>query len=76
MNSINIFKMKVLIEEKDYQEALIRLEDVFDAILGTKQGDELERLSILIQKYEDKHYYIELPELIEAIRFREDQLGV
>ncbi|MDM1390431.1 hypothetical protein HX052_10720 [Myroides marinus] len=66
--------MKVLIEEKDYQEALIRLGDVFDAIPGTKQGEELERLSILIQKYEDKHCYIKLPEPIEAIKFREEQL--
>ena len=39
--------------EKDYQNALNRLEKIFDAKKGTKEGDELEILSILIDQYEN-----------------------
>ena len=52
-----------------------RLEMIFDAKKGTPQGDELEVLSILIEKYEDEHFPIWLPDPIEAIKFRMEQLG-
>ena len=35
---------------KDYKQALVRLEQIFDAKPGTKEGDELEILAILIEK--------------------------
>ena len=38
--------------KKDYQLALARLELIFDAKKNSKEGDELEILSILIEKYE------------------------
>jgi HTH-type transcriptional regulator/antitoxin HigA len=60
---------------KDYKQALVRLEQIFDAKPGTKEGDELEILAILIEKYEDKKYPIEAPDPIEAIKFRMEQLG-
>ena len=44
--------------KEDYQLALARLELIFDAKKNSKQGDELEILSILIEKYEDEHYAI------------------
>ena len=62
--------------EKDYENALERLEQIFDAKQGTKEGDELEILSILIEKYEDEMYPIGLPDPIEAIKFRMEQLGL
>ncbi len=52
-----------------------RLDVLFDAKKGTPAGDELEVLSILIEKYEDEHFPIELPDPIEAIKFRMEQLG-
>ena len=52
-----------------------RLEVLFDAKKGTPAGDELEVLSILIEKYEDEHFPIGLPDPIEAIKFRMEQLG-
>ncbi len=61
--------------EKDYQEALSRLEKIFDAKPGTIEGDELEVLGILIDNYENLHYPIEFPDPIEAIKFRMEQLG-
>jgi HTH-type transcriptional regulator/antitoxin HigA len=61
--------------KKDYQLALARLELIFDAKKNSKQGDELEILSILIEKYEDEHFPIGFPDPIEAIKFRMEQLG-
>ena len=72
------FKMKItpIKTEKDYQKALERLELVFDAKKGTEKGDELEILSILIDKYENEKFPIEMPDPIEAIKFRMEQMGM
>jgi HTH-type transcriptional regulator/antitoxin HigA len=62
--------------EQDYQKALKRLEKVFDAKLGSKEGDELEILGILIDNYENEHFPIGMPDPIEAIKFRMEQMGM
>ncbi len=66
---------KPIKSEKDYHQALERLEVIFDARPGTPEGDELEILGILIEKFEDEHFYIDLPDPIEAIKFRMEQLN-
>ncbi len=67
--------IKPIKTEKDYKEALMRLETIFDAKRDSAEGDELEILGILIEKYEDKHFPIDLPDPIEAIKFRMEQMG-
>jgi HTH-type transcriptional regulator/antitoxin HigA len=67
--------LKIIKTEKDYNLALKRLEEIFDAKKGTKHGDELELLSLLIDNYENEKHAIALPDPIEAIKFRMDQLG-
>jgi HTH-type transcriptional regulator/antitoxin HigA len=67
--------LKVIKTEKDYQKALKRLEVIFDAKKGSKDGDELELLSLLIDNYEKEKSPIDLPDPIEAIKFRMEQLG-
>ncbi len=62
--------------EKDYQKALDRLEMIFDAKKGSEQGDELEILSILIDRYENENFPIGMPDPIEAIKFRMEQMGM
>ena len=62
--------------EKDYQKALKRLEEIFDAKKGTEQGDELEILSILTDRYENENFPIGMPDPIEAIKFRMEQMGM
>ena len=62
--------------EKDYQKALIRLEEIFDAQKGSAEGDELEILSILIDRYENENFPIGMPDPIEAIKFRMEQMGM
>jgi len=66
---------KVIKTGKDYQKALKRLETIFHAKKGSKDGDELELLSLLIDNYEKEKNSIDLPDPIEAIKFRMEQLG-
>jgi HTH-type transcriptional regulator/antitoxin HigA len=67
--------IKPIKTNKDYQNALKRLELIFDAKKGSPEGDELEILGILLEKYEDEHFPIGFPDPIEAIKFRMEQLG-
>lgn len=66
---------KIIKTEKEYRLALQRLEEIFDAKKGSKLGDELELLSMLIDNYEKEKLTIDLPDPIEAIKFRMEQLG-
>jgi HTH-type transcriptional regulator/antitoxin HigA len=67
-------KLKPIKTEQDYYQSLERLEKIFDAVPGTNEGDELEILGILIENYENEYYSIGLPDPIEAIKFRMEQL--
>lgn len=69
-------KISPIRNEKDYQKALERLEEIFDAKKGTEKGDELEVLSILIDRYENENFPIGMPDPIEAIKFRMEQMGM
>lgn len=68
-------KLKPIKTENDYNQALERLEQIFDSKPGTKEGDELEILGILIENYENEFFPIDLPDPIEAIKFRMEQLN-
>ena len=71
-----IMELKPIKTENDYNLALERLDEIFDAEPGSEFGDEFELLSILIEKYEEENHPIELPDPIEAIKFRMEQLGL
>jgi len=66
---------KVIKTEEGYKQALKRLEVIFDAELDTAEGDELDLLSLLIDNYEKIHFPIDLPDPIEAIKFRMEQMN-
>ena len=53
-------EIRLIKTEEDYEWALERLENIFDAELGSKKGDELELLSMSIENYEKEHYPIEI----------------
>ncbi len=76
MQTLFEMKIRAIKTEQDYNEALARLEKIFHAEADTLEGDEAEVLSILIEKYEDEHYPIHLPDPIEAIKFRMEQMGM
>ena len=65
----------VIKNDKQYNKAINRLEQIFDAKKSTREGDELELLSLLIDKYEQEKYPIDFPDPIDAIKFRMEQLG-
>ncbi|RMB63214.1 transcriptional regulator [Dokdonia sinensis] len=69
-------ELKPIKSEKDYRSALERLEVIFDAPVDTKDGDEAEILSLLIENYENEHYPIEAPDPIEAIKIRMEELNM
>jgi HTH-type transcriptional regulator/antitoxin HigA len=64
---------KILKTEDDYQAALSHLETLLDAAPGSPEEDELERWSLLVERYEDTHFPIDPPDPAEAIKFRMDQ---
>ncbi len=68
-------EIKPIRTNNDYKKALERLEVIFDVKKNSKEGDELEVLGILIDQYENEHFPIDLPDPIEAIKFRMEQLG-
>lgn len=67
--------IKPIRTKKDYEQALARLEVIFDSKKGTANGDELEILGMLIEHYENEKFPIGFPDPIEAIKFRMEQLG-
>ena len=69
-------KISPIRTEEDYQKALRRLEEIFDAKKGTQEGDELEVLAILVEHYENHNILVEMPDPIEAIKFRMEQMGM
>lgn len=69
-------KIKPIKSEQDYEKALERLETIFDAMPNTKEGDEAEILSMLIDSYENQHFPIEAPDPIEAIKIRMEEMNL
>ena len=67
--------IKPIKTKKDYQQALVRLEEIFDAKKGSPNGDELEILAMLVDNYESEHFPVGFPDPVEAIKFRMEQLG-
>jgi HTH-type transcriptional regulator/antitoxin HigA len=66
--------IKLIKTEADYQTALKRLEVIFDAKTGTPESDEADILGLMIDEYEKKHYPIESPDPIEAIKIRMEEM--
>ena len=62
--------------EEDYEAALVRLSEIFQAEIGTPEGDERDILTDLVELYEDRHYPIGPPDPISAIEFRMDQANL
>lgn len=67
-------EIKPIKTESDYKVALQKLEQVFDAAIGTKESDYADILALLIDDYEQKQYSISAPAPIEAIRIRMEEM--
>jgi len=69
-------KLKLIKTEADHEAALERIDQLFDAVPGTPEGDELDLLVHLVEAFEEREHPIGLPDPVEAIRFRMDQQGL
>lgn len=67
---------KIIKSEDDYNIALNRIEEIFDAKPGSPEFDEMELLVKLVEIYEDEKYPISAPDPISAIKFRMEQQGL
>jgi HTH-type transcriptional regulator/antitoxin HigA len=67
-------EIKPIKTEQDYQVALAKLDELFDAPIGTKESDYADVLALLVDEYEKKHFPIEAPDPIEAIKIRMEEM--
>ncbi|MBF0342066.1 MAG: helix-turn-helix domain-containing protein [Magnetococcales bacterium] len=71
-------EIQLIKNEQDYDAALAEVERLMDADPDpdTPEGDRLDILTTLIAAYEDRYHAIELPDPVDAIRFRMEQMGL
>ncbi|MBI9069749.1 MAG: helix-turn-helix domain-containing protein [Salinivirgaceae bacterium] len=74
-------KTKILKTEPEYNEACERIYTLINSTEkaiepDSAEGEEMELLSLLVEKYEQEHYPIEAPNPIEAIKFRMEQMNL
>jgi HTH-type transcriptional regulator/antitoxin HigA len=69
-------QLKIIKTKKEYQLALKRFEQIFQAKPGSVESDEADVLAVLIKAYEDKNFIIQAPAPLEAIRYRMEQQGL
>ena len=67
-------KIRILKNEADYEAALSEIEKLMEG--AAPDADRLELLALLVHDYEDKHYQIDMPDPVEAITFRMEQMGL
>ncbi|HNS81778.1 MAG TPA: ImmA/IrrE family metallo-endopeptidase [Kiritimatiellia bacterium] len=68
--------LKLIKTEADHKAVLKRIDEIFTARPGSSEGDELELLVHLVEEFEEREYPIDLPDPVEAIRFRMEQQGL
>ena len=68
--------IKPIRTKADYRAALKEIENLMTAQGGTPEGERLDVLATLVEAYERKHFPMDLPDPVEAIRFRMEQSGL
>ena len=68
-------QMKPIRTEADHQAALREIERLWGSSEGTASGDRLDVLATLVEAYEEAHFPMDMPDPIEAIKFRLEQKG-
>jgi len=67
--------LKPIKTKTDYDAALREIERLWGAEEGSPDGDRLDVLATLVEAYEESNFPMDLPDPIEAIRFRLEQMG-
>ena len=68
-------QLKPIKTDADHEAALREIERLWGAAEGSADGDRLEILITLAEAYEEAHFPMDLPDPIEAIKFRLEQQG-
>jgi HTH-type transcriptional regulator / antitoxin HigA len=68
--------IKPIHTEDDYKEAMKTLATLWGSAEGSPESDQLDILATLIEKYEEEHFPMDLPDPVDAILFRMDQQGL
>lgn len=68
--------IKPIKSERDYRRALAEIDTLMDAKPNTAAGDRLDVLVTLVSAWEERHYPIDPPDAVEAIRFAMEQRGL
>ena len=68
--------IKPIRNDADLRATLARLDTLWGAAQDTPEGDELDVLVLLVEKFEDEHYPIGPSDPVEAIKFRMEQQGL
>lgn len=71
-----MIKVRAIKTERDYEIVLAEIELLMDAEPDTPEGDRLDVLTTLVDAYEAKHHPIDLPDPIEAVKVRMEELGL
>ncbi|KAB7891354.1 helix-turn-helix domain-containing protein [Poseidonibacter ostreae] len=71
-------KLKIIKNEEEYDRALNRVDELMELNpkLDTAKSDELELLVLIIEKYEELNWNISLPDPIEAIKYRMEEMNL
>jgi HTH-type transcriptional regulator / antitoxin HigA len=69
-------EIKPIRNKRDYRGALKEIEGLMHAKRNTPQGDRLDVLVALVEAWEAKHYPLDLPDPIEAIKYHMEQNGL
>jgi HTH-type transcriptional regulator/antitoxin HigA len=67
---------KLILNQEDLNAAFARVEKLWGAGIGSREGEYLETLALLIEKYEDEHHPMPPSDPIEALKFRVHQQGL
>lgn len=68
--------IKPIKTKADHRAALKEIETLMMAKLNTPEGERLDVLVTLVEAYERKHYAVDLPDPVEAIKFAMEQRGL
>lgn len=71
-------EIKPIKTKRDYEAAMREIEGLMGAKRNSPEGDKLDLLVTLVEAYEARHFPLDLPDPVEAIKFTMEQrnLGV
>ncbi|HBB16362.1 MAG TPA: hypothetical protein DCZ97_04915 [Syntrophus sp. (in: bacteria)] len=68
-------ELKQICTKADYEAVFEKIASLLDAPVGSLEAELLDRLSSLVEEYEEEHFPIGPPDPIEAVKFRKEQIG-